>query len=189
MTAVGLLCQAHREVKADELLAGLLARQDAPRDPELWRVASRLANQIDGLRRSLAYLEKAVELQWQNPPDLWDLQAVRSDCGQLLASYGRLAQAAADLGQRPPTGLTERVVRTADRWRSLDRGGPAAEKAADVLLLLGERELAWDYLTVWLGSDEETAKAWRDAAESLRLRREYELADRALAAATALEQR
>ena len=189
LTAVALLSRQQREVKADELLAGLLARQDAPRDPELWRVASRLANSIDGLRRSLAYLEKAVELQWENPPDLWDLQAVRSDCGQLLASYGRLAQAAADLGQRPPAGLTERVVWTADRWRSLDRGGPAAEKAADVLLSLGERELAWDYLTVWLGSEEETAKGWRDAAENLRLRREYELADRALAAAAALEQR
>jgi hypothetical protein len=188
LKVVDLLCRAQRDSKADEILRDVLARADAPRDPELWRTASRLAGHRDGLKRALGYLEKALELEWQERPALLGVQSIRRDYEQLLAYYSRLAQASADLGQRPPAGLTERVVRAADRWRALDRDGPAAEKAADVLLTLGEREAAWDYLTTWLGR-EDTAKGWQAAAENLRLRREYDLADRALAAAAASPQR
>ena len=182
---VALLLRVNRELKADELCRMVLAREAAPRGPELWRTASQLAGKVDGIRRALPYLEKALELEWQARPALLDVQAVRRDYEQLLAWYSRLAQASADLGQPPPAGLTERVVQAAERWRSLDRDGPAAEKASDVLVALGERELAWDYLTTWLGRVD-SADRWRAAAKSLRQRREFVLAERALAAAAAV---
>ena len=186
LKAVTLLSQSQRNLKAQQLLADLLAGDKAPLQAAVWRCAARLTQQNQGPAQALPYLERALQLEWENPPARFDLRLVRADYQNLLASYERLARAAADLGQKPPGGLLERVLRAAERWRLLDRDGPAAEKAADVLLLLGERELAWDYLTTWLGRAEES-KEWRTAAERLQARQEYELADRALAAASSAE--
>jgi hypothetical protein len=186
VSAVTLLCQTERNIKAAEVLGDFLTAA-APRDAALWRLAAQLALQNQGARQALPYLEKALQLEWEDPPARLDLRIVRRDYTELLSQYERLARAAADLGQKPPTGLTERVLRAAEQWRILEPDSPAAEKAADVLLLLGERERAWDYLTTWLGPREESAREWQRAAESLQGRREYELADRALAAAAGAE--
>ncbi len=188
--AVMRLGAAHRHMKADELLAGVLARPSAAGDPALWRLAAHVSQRRGQAGAAAERMEKALRLEAESShktPARIELKELRDEFGMLLDHCERLARAAADLGQRPPAGLVGRTRWAAERWRALDRGGPAATRAADVLLLLGERELAWDYLTTGLAAREDATPTWREAAQRLRQGRQFELADRALAAALAAD--
>src|SRR5205085_1262315 len=77
-----------------------------------------------------------------------------------------------------------KVVRAADRWRSLDPDPtPACQAAARILQRLGERDLGWDYLTTPVGLWPNEADPWVTLARALQARGDLDLADRAYAAA------
>lgn len=77
-----------------------------------------------------------------------------------------------------------RVIRAADRWRSLDPDPTAAcQLAARVLRQLGAKDLAWDYLTTPVGLRPNEAAPWVELAAHLQTEGAFDLADRAYATA------
>ena len=79
-----------------------------------------LARQRGQSQRAVADLEKALDLEYQQMPELINLEAVRRDYRELLAQYLEVAKAAQTLGQDAPKDLAGRVIRATDRWRALD---------------------------------------------------------------------
>src|SRR5262249_26481155 len=113
-----------------------------------------------------------------------NLKAVREDYEKLLAHYQALADALVSLKLPPPADFRARVVRAADRWRALDPDGTSACQAAGrILQTLGDRDLAWDYLTTPVGMRPNEAGPWLGLAQTLGRQGELDLADRAYAAA------
>ena len=88
----------------------------------------------------------------------------------------------------PPADFLSRVIRAADRWRAVDND-PAAScrQAARILKRLGNRELAWDYLTTPIAQQPNEARPWTDLAVTMATQGELELADRAYRAASEAE--
>ncbi|MBM4069723.1 MAG: hypothetical protein FJ271_12345 [Planctomycetes bacterium] len=109
---------------------------------------------------------------------LIDLQKLRADFGQLLNLYHQQALAlGADAG--PAKAFIAKVVRAADRWRELDNDPTqACQLAAKILQVLGDRELAWDYLTTPIDQRPNEAAPWLDLARQTR-DSDFDLTDRA----------
>jgi Tfp pilus assembly protein PilF len=184
LAGLGFLWQTGQLAQADRLLQGLLAEPDNGKQAELWRLAARLAEQRDMPARQLECLEKALELEQARPPARLDLEQVRADHGQLLEHYQKLAEALVTLKLPAPAGFRDKVVRAADRWRGLDREATnACQAAARALQVLGQRELAWDYLTTPVALRPHEAEPWAQIAERLKRQGELALADRAWRAA------
>jgi tetratricopeptide (TPR) repeat protein len=187
--AVTLMAVAHlvgieQYRRADSMLQSLLDNEEYGDLPELWQLAAQVANQRGMLARSLACEETSLDLKLGKLTNEVDVTHVRSSHGKLLKRYEQLAHAVATLGDQPSTELVGRVVRIADRWRSLDDDATGAcQAAAKVLQAAGDDQLAWDYLTTPLALKPNEAVAWRDLAASLAEDQEYELADRAYTAA------
>jgi tetratricopeptide (TPR) repeat protein len=111
-------------------------------------------------------------------------RARREDYGKLLEHYQNQLEALVSLKIAAPDGFLTKVVRVADRWRALDGDGDAACQAAGrILQSLGERELAWDYLTTPVGKQPNESGPWVRLGRTLGKRGEPDLADRAYAAA------
>src|SRR5207237_3019690 len=110
---------------------------------------------------------------------------------RLLGHYQSLADAMTTLKVEPPKDFAAKVVRVADRWRSLDRdSGDACRLAARVLRKLGgqgSRELAWDYLTTPVGLRPNESGPWSELAVTMAHQGELDLADRAYRAASESE--
>jgi hypothetical protein len=182
--ALIFLHETSQTAEADRLVRKLLAEPDNAKRPDLWRTAARLAEQREMPARRLACLEKALELEFASLPEVLNLEQVRSDYGALLEQYESLAKALATLKQPAPVGFRDKVVRAADRWRALDRDQErAANMAAHVLRRLGERELAWDYLTTPVALRPGESDVWAVMARTLQRQGERDLADRAYQAA------
>jgi Tfp pilus assembly protein PilF len=187
LTAGAFLCHAKRYSNAEALATRLIDKPETASDPECWRLAARVAVLQDRPARAASFLEKALDLEWQNRPTTFDLRIVRRDYENLLGHYIRLAHAAGELEQIPPDGLAARALQLIERWRTLDPNGTAVEQSVDAMLVLGEREWAWDYLTTLLANETTTSETWSQRAEKLREMREHVLAERALEQAQALE--
>jgi hypothetical protein len=177
-----LTSQLHR---AEPLLPPLLATEPYSHMASLWRLAARLADQRENGLQALPYLETALEIKYQNLPDVINLATVREDYADLLAAYQKLAAAGR---AAPPWDFRARIIRAADRWRALDTDPTAAcQAAARVLKTLGETELAWDYLTTPIGQNPNQSAAWLDLAQALGTEGSLLLADRAYAQAFTAE--
>jgi len=138
--------------------------------------------------RALRYHEHAMELEYQNLPDVVNLQVIRQDYGQLLVRYQQLASAIATLEAEPPRSFLARVIRATDRWRAIDPDPTTAcQTAARIFGDLGASELAWDYLTTPLAARPNEAAPWVSMAQMLRQQGHLELADRAYASAFEVE--
>jgi len=61
-----------------------------------------------------------LDREYVHPPEGATLEAVRHDYAALLSHYQSLAEATVALKQAPPRDFAARVIRAADRWRSLD---------------------------------------------------------------------
>jgi tetratricopeptide (TPR) repeat protein len=186
MTLAGIrFCwQTGQLPEADRLLGGLLGDAKLREQAALWRLASEIASKRDMTARSLECLEKALDAEYRQLPEVIDLTAVRRDYGKLLAHYQSLADAMVTLQVKPPEGFVARSVRAADRWRALDReAGAASSAVAAILQRLGERELGWDYLTTPVALSPAEAGPWLQLAGNLRQRGDLELADRAYTSA------
>ncbi|MBI4615719.1 MAG: FecR domain-containing protein [Planctomycetes bacterium] len=180
LAAVEYLWQTGQLARAEGLADSMLAEEAHAADPRIWRIAAAVASQRGRLARSLACLERAMDLEYEALPDVIDLSAVRADYGNLLARYQDLANAMATLASEIPLEFVASVVRAADRWRFLDDDDTGAcQAAASVLGTIGARELAWEYLTTPLAMRPNEAAPWLDLARSLRADGEFALADRA----------
>jgi predicted Zn-dependent protease len=188
LAAVDYLKQTNQTDRAQELVHGLLKRKEHAGDPDLWRLASRLAERRGQDDQELAALERALDLEYPHLPAVIELEPWRRDHRRLLGHYRRLAETAAELKAAPPADLLARTVRAADRWRAHDpETREACTAAAAVLRALGARSLAWDY--------ESTAASLRAgdgdvlAALAARLAQQghYEEADEAFRVAVAAE--
>jgi tetratricopeptide (TPR) repeat protein len=185
MTLAGFdfLWETGQLAQADAVLQKLLDDKLARR-PELWRLAAQLAERRGLKARELECLERALDAEYRDLPEVINLEAVRRDYRRLLEHYQTLADSMVALKLTPPPDFLPKVVRVADRWRSLDREGVAAcQPAADILQALGERDLGWDYLTTPIGLRPNEAGPWRELAQSLVRRGDFDLADRAYKAA------
>jgi ferric-dicitrate binding protein FerR (iron transport regulator)/tetratricopeptide (TPR) repeat protein len=184
LAGIEWLCQRRLYERADELLQPLLAAKPAAHDAKLWRLAAHIASARRQTARSFAFLDKALEIEYRQLAGDIDLDAVRFDYGVLLAHYEARANALATLEQPAPREFVARVVRAADRWRSLDVDDVApCETAAWILNKLGAHDLAWAYLTTSLSQRPDQPADWVSVAETWRKNGDLEIADRAYAAA------
>jgi Tfp pilus assembly protein PilF len=178
--AVEFLMQTGQNAAAEPLLDALLEDAEHGKRPDLWRLAVALAEQRERHAKALAARRKALDLAYEQQPERINLEQVRRDYSGLLDEYEGLAKSLAKLSLPVPAGFRDQVVRAADRWRSLDRDQEAAcQQCARVLHTLGERELAWDYLTTPVALRPGEADVWVDLARALTLQNERDLADRA----------
>jgi predicted Zn-dependent protease len=174
--------------EADRVLQGLLADPKLARQGVLWRLGHALAEQRDMPARAVECLEKALEIEAASPPEVIDLKAARDDYGALLDHYLGLADAMVALKVAPAPDFLSRVIRAADRWRAVDNDPTAAcQAAAKVLKRLGQKELAWDYLSTLVALHPNEAGPWSALAATLSKQGELELADRAYQAAAEAE--
>jgi tetratricopeptide (TPR) repeat protein len=164
----------------------LMRDEAAVRRSDLWRLGVALSQARNQTPRAMTRLERALDLEYTVRPEVIDLEAVRRDFGQLLAHYEKVAEATNLLQQSTPADFTDRVVRFADRWRSLDKDSPApCEAAVRILNQVGATDLAWDYRTTPLTQQAEP-NAWLQLAREKSGQGDVEHADRAFAAAFAL---
>ncbi len=188
LAGVQYLWQTGQYPRADAMLQPLLEDKAFNGDPWLWRLGAALASQRGRLAQSLRCSEQAMDIEYRNLPELVNLQAVRNDYGGLLASYQQLAAAVATLDQTPPRDLIAKIVRAADRWRSLDSDPTSAcQAAATALQNLGVPDLAWEYLTTPLAGKPNESAPWLGLAQQLRQQGELDLSARAYASAFAAE--
>jgi tetratricopeptide (TPR) repeat protein len=186
MTLAGFsfLWETGQLAAADAVLQKLLADEKLARHPGLWRLAAKLAERREMKGRELECLERALDAEYRELPEVINLEAVRRDYRRLLDHYQTLAESMVALKLSPPPDFLARVVRVADRWRALDREGVnACQPAAQILQALGERDLGWDYLTTPIGLRPNESGPWQQLAQSLVQRGDFDLADRAYKAA------
>jgi Tfp pilus assembly protein PilF len=182
--ALAYLWQTGQLAQADRLLQEVLADAEPAEKPALWRLAAQLASRRDQPARELECLEQALDAEFAHLPDVVNVQSVRSDYERLLKDYQAQAEALVALRLQVPADFRDKVVRTADRWRALDRdGSTACQMAARVLQTLGERELTWDYLTTPVALRPNESEPWANLGQTLARQGEVTLADRAYAAA------
>src|SRR5262249_42024000 len=146
LAAVLLYRKASQLPQADQLLQALLQDPEQAKRPELWRLASAIAASRSKQVDSIHHLEQALALEFRDLPEVVNLKQVREDYAKLLAHYENLTMATIALKVKPAPEFLAKVVRTADRWRSLDpEGNAACNTVAGILRTLDQHELAWDY--------------------------------------------
>jgi hypothetical protein len=185
LAALEFFWQTGQYARADGLLRELLRDPELARRAGLWHLGARLAERRQMPARELECLERALDAEFRDLPEVVNLKAVRAGYEKLLNRYQTLAESLATLRQPLPAGFRAKVVRAADRWRALDRASvEPCRLAARVLRTLGEdRELVWDYLTTPVALRPNEAEPWASLAQQMRQAGEAELADRAFQAA------
>ncbi|MFH1266012.1 MAG: hypothetical protein ABIK89_09805, partial [Planctomycetota bacterium] len=184
LAAVEYFWHTGQHPRAHTMLMPLLHDEKYAQWPSLWRLAGQIAEARGMTARGINYVERAMQLEHENLPQVVNLQTVRQDYSRLLDGYQRLASAIATMETQPPQAFLARVIRAADRWRAIDPDPTAAcQTAARIFGDLGEAELAWDYLTTPLAARPNEAAPWVNMAKMLRRQGHLELADRAYASA------
>ncbi len=184
LAAVAYLWQTEQFVRADAMFQPLLADDAIGQSALFWRLGAALAAKHGNTARSVACLDRAIDLEYRALPNEVTVDAVRTTFGDLLNRYQTLADAIATLSEQPSPELVSRVVRAADRWRAIDPDDTSACHAASrVLRRLGDHERAWEYLTTPLAERPAESPAWLSLAQTLRGQSEFDLADRCYVAA------
>ena len=166
--------------RADALLSPLLELEFLQQSASLWKYAAEVADKRSQKQTALLRLERALALEFAQRPDTVDLSVIRKDYGNLLLRYEQVADASATLGQSAPSDLAQRVAAAADRWRLLDDDDTAAcQIAARIIAKLGDKDLAWDYLTTPLAQRPNEAAPWLSFASVLQQNSEVQKASRA----------
>jgi tetratricopeptide (TPR) repeat protein len=182
LTLVCVQVQSQRKnfAQADRLLAKLLTDKELAQVPELWRGRSALAKLLGQSAESVRCLEKALDLEYADLPEVVNLESIRTDYRVILEHYQRIAEASALLEKSAPKAFLAKVIRTADRWRLIDPDASEPCKlAGKILQTAGERELAWDYWTTPIDLHPAESKPWLELAETLKAEGDLERADRA----------
>jgi len=158
----------------------LLEDKNLAKAPELWHWRCELTKRLGQTAASVACLEKALDLEYADLPELIDLERVRGNYRTLLGHYQTLAESLATLKAEMPRGLLAKVIRSTDRWRLMD--GESAEPcmmAGKIFHTLGLNDLAWDYWTTPIDLHPAESKAWLDLAQTLQSAGDLNRADRA----------
>ena len=92
LLAIDFLMETSQWIPADQLVQQLLADPKLAKKPGLWRLAATLAEKRDMKARELECLERALDAEYQELPDIINLEAVRRDYGRLLRHYENLAE-------------------------------------------------------------------------------------------------
>ena len=180
--------QTARLPRADALLQSLLADKRYAGSPALWYLAEAIADARGMTARAIGFRQKALDIEFTCLPEKVNVEAIRADYSQLLARYEKLVTAIGPFREAASQDLLAAVIRAADRWRQLDPDPTAAcQAAARIFGELGETDLAWDYLTTPLAVQANAASGWANLARTLRQQGQFDLADRAYAAAFAAE--
>ncbi len=152
--------------------------------PELWRWRSALTKEAGQVAVSIACLEKALDLEYGDLPELVNLESIRADYRTLLAHYQKIAEASASLEKSATKAFLAKVIRSADRWRLIDpEHSEPSLLAGRILFTMGERELAWDYWTTPIDLHPAESRPWLDLAETMKTEGDLDKADRAFAIA------
>jgi len=167
-----------KDPRADMLLAQIMELPAAAQIPNLWRLASSLAEESGRKALAAQRMEQAMHLEFATRPTVINLETVRSDYAALLAKYEELITAAMTLEVDPSPDLIARVIQAADQWRTLDDDDTAAcQTASRLLSKLHQTELAWDYLTTTLAENSGESGPWIALARSLSEDKRTDLAD------------
>jgi len=183
LAAAVVLAHHNQEARAEKLVLELLDNKTFRDIPQLWRLASQLADRQGQLAVGLDRLEQALDLEFRDLPEVINLDSWRRDYRRLLDHYLSLTPM---LSSTDKAGaLVQRTIRAADRWRAHDpeEGRVACDLAGQILKRLGQEELAWEYLTAPLALRPEQATSPADLAAQLNRTGDYTLADRAYATA------
>ena len=176
--------QTKQRPRADALLQTVLNDKRYAGWPALWYLAEAIAGDRGMTARAIGFRQRAMDIEFEHLPEKVNIDVIRSDYGQLLSRYEKLATAIGPLHEAASPELLAGVIRAADRWRQLDADPTAAcQAAARVLGELGETDLAWDYLTTPLSVQANQAASWTNLAQMLRQQGHVDLADRAFVAA------
>jgi tetratricopeptide (TPR) repeat protein len=189
LISVRYLVDRKSYVQADRILAKVLDDKKLAEHPELWRWRSEIAGNFGQTATSLAALEKALDLEYAELPELVNLESIRTDYRTLLGHYQRIADAHASLDQPAPKEFLAKVVRAADRWRLIDAdGSEPCRLAGKIMHTLRQRDLAWDYWTTPIDLHPAESRPWLEFADILQGEGDLERADRAFALAFEAEQ-
>jgi tetratricopeptide (TPR) repeat protein len=184
LTLVCVQMQAQRKnfAQADRLLVKLLADKELAKHPQIWRGRSAVAKQLGQTAESVRCLEKALDLEYDELPEVVNLESIRADYRLILEHYQRIAEASASLEKAAPQAFLAKVIRTADRWRLIDPEASAPCKlAGKILQTVGKSDLAWDYWTTPIDLHPAESKPWVELGETLQAEGDLERADRAFA--------
>jgi tetratricopeptide (TPR) repeat protein len=191
IAAVHFLNATSRYDRAGQIVRDLLAEPTLAKSSAVWRLASQVADNRKDPVLAIECLERALEIEYDRLPEVFDVQPIRNDYGRLLSHYEWLADAAGSLRVTPPKDLVARVVKAADRWRHLDpEANELPNRVAAILRKAGGEsaaELAWDYATTPLALHPNEAGPWTSLAWSLRQEGNWRLADRCYDLAFAAE--
>jgi tetratricopeptide (TPR) repeat protein len=169
---------------AERLLAALLADPVQAKRPSLWRQAAGVAEQRRQYDLARQRLEHALQLEAKKPRDL---AALRRDYAWLLRLAHQRVKELTSQHRATSSDLLDRVMAVADHWRTVDPvDWIPCHLAARILGLAGERELAWSYLTTPAALHGATAASWLEVARQQHGQHDYDLAERAFAAASSL---
>jgi ferric-dicitrate binding protein FerR (iron transport regulator) len=188
MSVVEVLWHQGHHARAESLVEALLEQERFQDSASLWRLGAYLADAQGAVARGVLRQERALDLAFDDLPEIVNLSIVRQEYGNLLARFQQLATAVEALGGDVPDTVITRVVRAADRWRALDDDPTAAcHQAARILRTLGAEELAWDYLTTPLGMRPNEGAPWHQLAQQLQAEGDIDNAARCYATAFAIE--
>ena len=191
LAAIEYLWSIEDFAQADGVMATLLADEKLRANAGIWRLASHLAEARGDTVRQFDALEQALDREFPHLPEVIDVNSFRRDYGALLEYYQHLAEGARHLNVPVPDNLLPRLIRAADRWRSMDpEGDKVCDQTAQVLQLIGGKqaeELAWDYLTTPLALRPNESAPWLTIAQSSMRDGRLTLADQCYDAAYAAE--
>jgi ferric-dicitrate binding protein FerR (iron transport regulator) len=184
LLAIGYYRRLGDTARAEELIDGLVDREPFSSLPGLWRLAVTIADERGSTEKAVRCLERALDLEFADLPDVIDLQAWRNDYGRLLNHYHTVVNATVMQRQAPPGDIAARTVRAVDRWRKHDpEASGACQTASEILRQIGARGIAWEYLTTSVGREPTHAGTWTDVAQRLQRQGDFDMADRAYAVA------
>jgi tetratricopeptide (TPR) repeat protein len=180
LVCVNFLEQRKNFVQADRLLVKVLQDKKLAEHPDLWRWRAELTQSYGQTATAITCLEKALDLEYADLPELVNLESIRADYRRLLNHYQKIAEATASLEKTAPKAFLAKVIRTTDRWRLIDAdASEPCQLAGKILHTLGERELAWDYWTTPIDMHPAESKPWLDLAETMKSEGDLDRADRA----------
>src|SRR5207253_1580905 len=146
LAALEFLWQTGQRDRAAIELEAVLADPSLNQRPAIWRLAGRCRE--GSLDKAIEAQEQALDMEFRDLPEIVKLDTIRSEYASLLGKYDKIIKAHAVAGMTPPPDLVAKVVKQADRWRSLDPDNVEVPTSAAALLKkLGAEDLAWDYLT------------------------------------------
>jgi tetratricopeptide (TPR) repeat protein len=188
LATVWMLDKHQQKVESERLLKPLLEDEEWSKLPEVWRMAAKLAAAQDLSGRRMECLERALDIEYRDPNVNRSRDQAVKEYREMMEHYQKLAEAMVTLKVKPPEDFLAKVVKTADRWRTLSRDGSyPCEVASRILRQLGEKELAWDYLTTTVAEHPGESSPWLRLAGTLRQHGEMRQADSAFASAFSTE--